>query len=156
MGPVRFFLVAACLTSPLGCSGDDELECASIDPACTPLYAPTWDNVFANTLRPKCGTGGGACHQGTAARGGLRLDDEELAYQNLMRPTENWIDLADVGCGEVISRLYTSSSRFRMPRGSTLSQAERCAVTQWALAGAPGPIDGGLIDAGVSDAMVSP
>jgi hypothetical protein len=137
-------VLAITLATLAGCPGQDQLECHEVDPACTPLYAPTWDNVFANTLHPKCGTGGGACHEGTGARAGLRLDDYDLAYQSLTAPGKPYVDVNDVACSEVIERIYASSSELRMPRGSSLPDAERCAIAQWVLAGAPGPVDAGV------------
>ena len=131
-----------------GCSSPDQLECAVIDPSCAPLYAPTWENVFANTLDPKCGLGGGTCHAGASARAGLRLDQSDLAYQGLTDPGRGYVLVDDVACSELIQRIYSTSDKLRMPKGSSLTTAERCAVTQWVLAGAPGPTV--TIDAGVA------
>ncbi len=127
-----------------GCPGEDQLVCIEVDPTCTPLYEPTWDNVFANTLRPKCGTGGGACHEGTGARGGLRLDEEAIGHRSLTISSKNYVRVDDVECSEMIQRIYSSSSSLIMPRGSSLPDAERCALTQWVVAGAPGPLDAGI------------
>ena len=132
------------------CSGPDQLECIEVDPTCAPLYAPTWDNVFNNTLRPKCGTGGGACHEGSGAHGGLRLDEYETAYRTLTAASKNYVMLEDIPCSELIQRIYAASSSLRMPRGSSLPDSERCALAQWMLAGAPGPVDAGVLDATVS------
>lgn len=134
----------------MGCSGPDQLECVEVDPTCAPLYAPTWDNVFANTLRPKCGTGGGACHEGPGANGGLRLDESDIAYRTLTAQSKNYVELSDVPCSELIQRIYSTSSSLRMPKGSSLPDAERCALAQWVLAGAPGPVDAGVPDAAVA------
>ena len=144
----RMTVAAITLATFAACSGPDRLECHEVDPTCQPLYAPTWDNVFANTLRPKCGTGGGACHEGSGSRGGLRLDDYDFAYRSLNAPGKGYVDVDDVACSEVIQRIYASSSELRMPRGSSLPDAERCAIAQWILAGAPGPVDAG-VDSGV-------
>jgi hypothetical protein len=126
-----------------GCSGPS-LECIEVDPSCAPLYAPTWDNVFANTVQPKCGTGGGACHEGVGARGGLRLDESASAYQALTNVNRSYVMVDDVACSELLQRVYASSSELRMPRGASLGESERCALQQWVLAGAPGPIDAGV------------
>jgi hypothetical protein len=136
--------VAAVAIAMLAACPADHLECFDVDPTCQPLYAPTWDNVFANTLHPKCGTGGGACHEGTSARGGLRLDDHDLAYSSLTAPGKDYVMVDDVPCSQVIERIYASSADLRMPRGSSLPDAERCAIAQWILAGAPGPVDAGV------------
>lgn len=140
----RMTAIAITLSTLAACPGPDQLECIEVDPSCAPLYAPTWDNVFSNTLHPKCGTGGGACHEGASARGGLRLDDYDFAYRSLTAPGKNYVMVNDVPCSELVQRIYTSSSSLRMPRGSTLSDSERCALAQWVLAGAPGPVDAGV------------
>lgn len=140
------------LVGSTGCSGPDQLECVEIDPSCTPLYPPTWENVFANTLDPKCGLGGGTCHAGASARAGLRLDQSDLAYQGLTDPSKDYVLVDDVACSELIQRIYSTSDKLRMPKGSSLPMAERCALTQWVLAGAPGPVDAGV----ALDATVSP
>ncbi|MBZ0234087.1 MAG: hypothetical protein K8M05_17285 [Deltaproteobacteria bacterium] len=141
---LRAVLALSLLTVSLGCSGPDQLECVDVDPACAPLYAPTWENVFTNTLRPKCGTGGGACHEGVGAKGGLRLDESEVAYRTLTAPEKGYVIVDDASCSELVQRVYTPSSALRMPRGSSLPDSERCALTRWVLAGAPGPIDAGV------------
>ena len=141
---LRSCFAVSVLVVSLGCSGPDQLECVELDPSCAPLYAPTWDNVFANTLRPKCGTGGGACHEGVGARGGLRLDESEVAYQRLTAANKDYVIVGDASCSELIQRVYTSSSSLRMPAGSSLPESERCALAQWVLAGAPGPVDAGV------------
>jgi hypothetical protein len=158
-------LVAAVLAATLAACGEDPLVCVELDPTCAPLYPPTWDNVFDNTVHPKCGTGGSGCHEGVGARAGLRLDDRDLAYVNLTT-RKDYVLVDDPGCSQLLERVYTTSSSLRMPRGSRLSDAERCALSRWVLAGAPGPIDAavpvdgpdpdaGPRDAGV-DATVSP
>ena len=129
-GIMALALLASC--------GEDELVCIEVDPSCTPLYAPTWDNVFTNTIQPKCGTGGGACHEGVNARG-LRLDDPATAHAALTSPAHDYVLPTDPGCSQLLQRIYASSSSLRMPRGDSLPDSERCAVQQWVLAGAPGP-----------------
>lgn len=128
-------LLAACAAIALaGCPGD-ELVCIELEPTCAPLYPPTWDNVFTNTIEPKCGTGGSGCHEGLNAKAGLRLDDPDTAHAMLT----NYVLPSDPGCSELLQRVYSTSSSLRMPRGSSLPEAERCALQQWVLAGAPGP-----------------
>jgi hypothetical protein len=131
----RGIMVLALLAS----CGEDELVCIEVDPSCAPLYAPTWDNVFANTIEPKCGTGGGACHEGVNAQGGLRLDESMSAHAALTSPAHDYVLVGDPGCSQLLQRIYASSSKLRMPRGNTLPDSERCALQQWVLAGAPGP-----------------
>jgi hypothetical protein len=137
---VSILLLAACAAVALaGCPGNDELTCIEVEPTCAPLYPPTWENVFTNTLERKCGTGGSGCHEGASAQGGLRLDDSLAAYNALISPAHDYVLLTDPGCSQLLTRVYTTSSSLRMPRGSNLPEAERCALQQWVLAGAPGP-----------------
>lgn len=124
----------------LASCGEDELVCIEVDPSCTPLYAPTWDNVFNNTIEPKCGTGGGACHEGVNSRGDLRLDDPVTAHAALLSPAHDYVLLSNPGCSQLLQRVYSSSEELRMPRGDSLPEGERCALQQWVLAGAPGPV----------------
>jgi hypothetical protein len=139
--PLLLAACAAVATLALaGCPGEDELTCITPEPTCAPLYPPTWDNVFNTTLLPKCGTGGSGCHEGNNAQGGLRLDESDIAYAHLTSPAHDYVLLADPGCSQLLQRVYTSSSSLRMPRGSALSEAERCSLQQWVLAGAPGPV----------------
>lgn len=145
MASATSILLAVAATALLaGCPGEDELVCVTVEPSCAPLYQPTWDNVFANTLAPKCGTGGTGCHEGAGSKGGLRLDESEIAYRGLTSSIKNYVEPGDVGCSELIQRIYSTSSALVMPRGAPLSEAERCALTQWVSAGAPGPVDAGV------------
>ena len=139
MSWTHLFLGAAAVVALAGCPGEDELVCIEVDPGCAPLYPPTWDNVFANTISPKCGTGGGGCHEGVSSQGGLRLDESAAAHAVLTSPAHDYVLLDNPGCSQLLQRIYTTSSRLRMPRGNTLPEGERCALQQWVLAGAPGP-----------------
>lgn len=130
-----------------GCPGDPELTCvADVDFAtCAPLYAPTWHNVYTNTIVDSCASSR-ACHGGTSASSGLTLVGEEAAYTRLRA----YVTPGDAACSELVERLYTSSDELLMPRGARLPDPERCAIGQWVAAGAPGPA--GLVDAGVDGA----
>lgn len=117
-----------------GCSDDPKLTCVEVDLTCAPLYAPTWENVYANTVQPKCAAAG--CHTTAARKGDLVLDVPETAHFALT----GYVTPGDLPCSEVIMRIYATASSLRMPRGSKLSDAEACAVAQWVGAGAPGPV----------------
>lgn len=141
MSAVALFAISSgAVSSGAACSGPDTLECIEVEATCAPLYAPTWENVFANTIEPKCGTGGGACHEGASARSGLRLDESQGAYEALTNQAKPYVMTDDVACSELLQRVYSEFSSLRMPRGSSLPDAERCALQQWVLAGAPGPV----------------
>ena len=116
-------------------SGEDTLVCVEPDLTCAPLYAPTWANVVATTVVPKCGASG--CHTAAARKGGLVLDDPATAYDHLVRG--GYVVPGDAACSELTERIYSTSASLRMPRGTPLSTAEACAVARWVAAGAPGP-----------------
>jgi len=122
-------VVVAALLLATAC-GPDPLECAVVDLACTPQYAPTFANVYANTLDPDCSQS--ACHDATSPKGGLDLSEIETAYDGL----RDQVDPADVACSELVARLFTDDADWHMPRGKTLADSEQCAVAQWVSAGA--------------------
>ncbi len=123
----------------VACSDDAALACVEVDPACQPLYEPTWANVYSNTIVRSCAAGGVACHAAAGAKGGLVLEGEAAAHAALT--TSNaYVTPGDASCSELVTRLYTSNASLLMPRGARLPLAEACAVTQWVRAGAPGPV----------------
>ncbi|HVK78891.1 MAG TPA: c-type cytochrome domain-containing protein [Kofleriaceae bacterium] len=149
---LRFLRTAAVAGLAVGLAGcpDDELTCVDIDPACTPLYEPTWANVFDNTLAPKCGVGGSSCHGGASPWGALHLDDPTRAHADLTRAGAGIVIAGEPSCSEMIMRLNASSSKLVMPRGSRLQDSEICALERWVAAGAPGPAPAAGGDATVS------
>lgn len=123
-------------------SGDDDdgalPACIEVDPAgCAPLYPPTFDNVYAQTLVPDCSTGGGACHANAEALGaadhGLRFTDPTTAHALLVedRGDATFVRPGDASCGVLTVRLRTDDDVLRMPTGSMLIDTELCSVLQW-------------------------
>ncbi|MSP25303.1 MAG: hypothetical protein EXR75_09100 [Myxococcales bacterium] len=121
-------------TALVGACGDDlETSClASLPEDCTPLYAPTFDNVFTNTLSKSCGIGGAACHTSAGNKGGLALDDQDGAYAMLL---DGRVVAGDPACSLLMARLEAAGES-AMPPGSPLSEAERCSIAAWIRAGA--------------------
>ena len=152
----RLLCVAAGLALALAGCQDDELTCVDVDPTCAPLYQPTWENVFANTLAPKCGVGGSACHGGPSPFGALQLDDPTRAHATLLRAGADIVVPGEPSCSKLIMRINTSSSKLVMPRGSRLPASEICALERWVAAGAPGPASAGGQDAGLDATVSSP
>lgn len=142
MSPWPLALLSAMTAA--GCSDDAQLACVEVDPACAPLYAPTWTNVYTNTIVRSCSTGGRSCHAAAGAQGGLALEGEALAHAALL--AGGYVRPGDASCSELVERLYTPSASLLMPRGARLSDPEACAVARWVAAGAPGPV---AVDAGV-------
>ncbi len=129
-------LVGACLVA---CADDDEApRCVSALPeSCTPLYEPTFDNVFAQTFTRSCAVSGGACHAPEGAQGGLALGDPDLAYDLLLSPTdaEPRVIAGDPACSKLVVRLVSSGADV-MPPGSPLAATEQCSVIEWIRRGA--------------------
>lgn len=119
--------VAAC--------GEPEPTCATFEPGCTPLYAPTFQNVYDRTLRPSCAQAGGACHTSDGNAGGLAFVDVEQSYQALVGGGR--VVAGDAACSPLSQRLGSDEVSFQMPPGQLLKPEARCAIGQWIAAGAP-------------------
>lgn len=126
---------AVLLAALAGCPSDEPPACITVDTSCAPLYAPTFENVWANTLQNGCGSARSACHARGGA-GGMSLADPETAHASLLAGR---VTSGDPGCSELIVRTSSPGEPYQMPPGSPLSPAERCALIQWVQAGAPGP-----------------
>jgi hypothetical protein len=133
---MRQLWLVAMLAAPLlaSCTSDPPPACVVVDAICAPLYAPTFDNVYAMTLQTTCGSGRAACHSAAGAQGGMAFDTKQHAYDALLagRVTPN-----DPGCSKLIVRTSSPGAAYQMPPGDPLNQAERCALIQWVQAGAP-------------------
>jgi hypothetical protein len=118
-----------------GCPEDGPPSCVTVETSCSPLYAPTFDNVFASTLKTTCGSMLGSCHS-TGGRGKMSLADPATAYASLL---DGRVTPGDPGCSEMIVRTDAPGKDYQMPPGFNLGAAERCSLIQWVAAGAPGP-----------------
>lgn len=103
---------------------------------CSPLYAPTFNNIHQNTMLVSCSVAGGACHSSQGAKGGLDLEDADTAYGQLLGSDGRARVVAGkADCGILVARLEATDSSV-MPVGQPLSDAERCAIRQWIANGA--------------------
>jgi hypothetical protein len=127
-----------------GCDGgggegseDGTPTCVSRDAsACTPLYEPTWARVYAETIVPRCGTAGGACHaepSAAGAGGGLVVSDMAATHAALL---DGFVVPGDAACSEVVVRLDVDDARRMPPGAEPLPEGERCAVARWIADGA--------------------
>jgi len=129
--------LAVMLTALAGCPGEDTPPaCVTVDTSCAPLYTPTFDNVYAMTLEPGCGSDRASCHSATGRKGNLSFADAATAHRELL---DGRVTPGDAACSELIVRTHSPGTAYEMPPGSPLPPAARCALVQWVQAGAPGP-----------------
>jgi hypothetical protein len=143
-------LAAACTTEP-------PPACIAVDTGCAPLYTPTFDNVYAMTLRDGCGSARSACHSAVGRQGGMSFEDPSHAYAALLAGR---VRPGDPGCSKLIVRIDSPGALYQMPPGDPLGEAARCALIQWVQAGAlPGagssPTDGAPVDPALGPAAGS-
>ncbi|MEX1362908.1 MAG: c-type cytochrome domain-containing protein [Nannocystaceae bacterium] len=144
MNPRSMALLAAALL--LGACETDQPQdddgapmCVERDAsACDPLYEPTWERVFTQTIQPSCGTAGIACHaqsDASGSRGGFVVTDMAATHAAIV--DSGFVVPGDEACSDLMYRLDTEDTSVLMPPGSQpLGEAERCAVAQWIAQGA--------------------
>jgi hypothetical protein len=142
-----FALVGSALALSLlssSCGDDDDAPppraCANVaptlsNPTCTPLYEPSYANVFAKTLQPTCAKSGVSCHASTGRQGGLSFEDADEAY-GLMLDTTQAVRPGEPSCSAIVARIVALDGNVRMPPGRSLDAAEQCSVIQWIANGA--------------------
>lgn len=136
ISPAFLRLSALCAGALLaGCGGESAppSTCvAGLDRTCAPLYTPTFDQVYARTLKPTCALSGASCHASEGAMGGLVFADPDAAYAALLGQEGNkaHVVAGDAACSSIVERLSAPSATV-MPPGAPLADAERCAVIQW-------------------------
>ena len=136
-------VVAAALALATGACGGEEsppLECIdpatpALDTSCMPLYTPTFANIHANTLVPKCV--GSGCHSNGGNRGGLSMSTIDGAYADLLDAEQMRVVPGDPSCSEMIIRTTATDASIKMPPGVSLLAAEKCVLVQWVANGAP-------------------
>ncbi len=129
-------VMVSTLSLTVGCAKEDPSPCVEfVQPSdCLPEYEPTFQNIYERTILQRCAIGGGSCHLASGARGGLVLEGLETAHEALV--AQGLVVAADPECSVLIDRLERVGQPGLMPPGSPLTEAERCAVTQWVRAGA--------------------
>ena len=75
------WLVVPAIVACADCGPASPPACITVDPQCKPLlYVPSFDNVYANTLMPHCGSKDSGCHSNAGHAAGLIFSDEQTAY----------------------------------------------------------------------------
>jgi hypothetical protein len=130
-------LTASLTLVSTGCPSDD-LECAAIDETCAPLYQPTFDNIYSNTLVPTCAPDGRSCHSRDGQAGGIEYSDPDTAYDLLLGSADGRARVVpfDASCSLLVKRIETNRASQLMPPGDRLPEAERCAIELWIQNGA--------------------
>ena len=134
-----FVLALAC-----ACTNNSPPACITVDTSCAPLYPPSFDNVYNNTLSVSCGSTNTSCHANAEVLSGMSFADEPTAYSELLMkskfdPSHYRVDPGDPSCSVMIVRTDSPGAPYQMPIGTALGSSERCALIQWVQAGAPGP-----------------
>lgn len=130
------YLVCGLALAAAGCPADPPPECKVVDTDCAPQYVPTFTNVYNNTIKDGCGSTKSNCHSGRNPPGDLSFESQDVAYQQLLDATKRLVVPGDPACSEIIVRADSPGEDYQMPPGDPLSEAERCALTQWVLQGA--------------------
>ena len=125
-------LVAGCPASssePPSCTTD------AVDPAtCSPLYPPTYENVYSTTIARTCGGNRAACHT-PSGDGNMDLSTMDAAYASLL---DGRVMPGNAMCSELVVRVTAVGADYQMPKGSPLTAPEQCAIAQWVEQGALG------------------
>lgn len=121
-------------------AGEPAPACANVSPdasspSCTPLYEPSYENVFANTLKPTCAKSGVSCHASTGRQGGLAFEDADESYRMLLESTQA-VRAGDPSCSPLVGRIAATDGKVRMPPGRSLEATEQCSIIQWIANGA--------------------
>jgi hypothetical protein len=130
---MRKLWFAAVLAALAGCPADPPPTCITVEISCAPLYTPTFDNIYAMTLRDTCGSQRSSCHSAIGRQGGMTFQDEQHAYDALLAGR---VVPGDPGCSKMVVRTDSPGAAYQMPPGDPLSEAERCTLIQWIAAGA--------------------
>ncbi len=123
-----------------GCPTTPPPACITVDTTCAPGYVPTFDNVYNTTIGPTCAQTA-SCHSATGRAGGMSLADEATAYQALLGtssidPPRKRVEPGNAACSLMIVRTDSPGADYQMPKGTPLTEPERCALIQWVQMGA--------------------
>ncbi len=132
----RWFAFFGLVFGFLGCAGG-EVCVEPPAPDCTPLYPPTFDEIYTNTLSKSCSVGEGACHSSSGRSAGLSFGTHDEAYISLRGGLDAPVIPGEPECSMLMARLEMVGQVGQMPPGEPLSEGERCAIATWIRAGGP-------------------
>jgi len=137
---VRASLLVVIALNATGCGPAEPAECLlATDTECEVGYAPTYANIFNQSLRGTCGGPGVSCHGIDGARGGLVFATEQQSYDLLLGNVGSRarVVAGDPDASLLVQRIECSSPQRRMPLNSDpLPATVRCAIVKWIAAGA--------------------
>lgn len=122
---------AACGGDATEAAGDPACSDAGIE-SCTPLYPPTFDEIYTRRLAPTCAAAA-ACH-GPGGQSRLAFGTADEAYAALV--DDGRVVPGAAACGALVERLTTAEPTEMMPPGAPLSSDELCAIRAWIAGGA--------------------
>ena len=85
-----------------------------VDRSCAPSYEPTFDKVFAGTLKPSCALAGPSCHASAGHKAGLVLEEPEAAYRSLLAGR---VKPGEPECSLLARRVLSKDPAVTMPPG---------------------------------------
>ena len=108
---------------------------------CAPLYPPSYDQVWNQTLSNGCAEFGTACHASEDAAGaleGMTFVDPQQSWDHMLMASEPLVVPGDPLCSELFVRLVSEAPAVRMPPGSGAGLAEGalCSIGTWIAEGA--------------------
>src|SRR5438874_3086250 len=116
----QLWLVAALAGALAGCGTDPPPACITVDTACAPLYTPTFDNIYAMTLRDTCGSqNASSCHSAVGMQGGMTFQDQQHAFDALRAGR---VVPGNPGCSKVVVRTDSPGAPYQMPPGDPLNE----------------------------------
>jgi hypothetical protein len=69
-------------------------------------------------------------------KGGMTFSTIDNAYGELLEPGQDRVIPGDPSCSIMIIRTHATDFSIKMPPGSSLPEAEKCALVQWVAQGA--------------------
>lgn len=107
---------------------------------CAPLYPPSYDQVWNQTLSNGCAEFGTACHaqeDAAGALGGMTFVDPQQSWDHMLMASEPLVVPGDPLCSELLVRLASDDPAIRMPPGTSgLADGALCSIATWIAEGA--------------------